>query len=118
MSKFEIKRKNYFRSKSTRKIDSPDSNNDELEETIDDKNSSMMIDNNILIMKTPQSLDDLLDVDDNNNENDEDKEENENDNNNNNNDDVDNDSTHLSIDDPTTTEQTRQKKSIEKNGKI
>ena len=74
-----------------------------------------MIDNHILITKTPQSLDDLLDVDDNNNENDEDKEENENDNNN---DDVDNDSTRLSIDDPTTTEQTRQKKSIEKNGKI
>ncbi|CAF0879451.1 unnamed protein product [Rotaria sp. Silwood1] len=114
MSEFEIKRKNYLRSKPKRKIDSPDSNN-EFEETIDDKNSPMTIDNNILIMKTPQSLDDLLDVDDNNNENDEDKEENENDNNN---DDVDNDSTHLSIDDPTTTEQTRQKKSIEKNGKI
>ncbi|CAF1622990.1 unnamed protein product [Rotaria magnacalcarata] len=115
MSEYERKRKNYIRSKSTQKIDSPQSN-DELEETIDDKNPSMMIDNNILMTKTPQSLDDLLDVDDNNNENDEDKEENEN--HNNTNDDVDNDSTHLSIDDPTTTEQTRQKKSIEKNGKI
>ncbi|CAF1620734.1 unnamed protein product [Rotaria magnacalcarata] len=113
MSEYERKRKNYIRSKSTQKIDSPQSN-DELEETIDDKNPSMMIDNNILMTKTPQSLDDLLDVDDNNNENDEDKEENEN--HNNTNDDVDNDSTHLSIDDPTTTEQTRQKKSIEKNG--
>ncbi|CAF4452258.1 unnamed protein product [Rotaria socialis] len=114
MSEYERKRKNCIRSKSTQKIDSPQSN-DELEETIDDKNPSMLIDNNILMTKTPQSLDDLLDVDDNNNENDEDKEENENDNND---DDVDNDSTHLSIDDPTTTEQTRQKKSIEKNGKI
>jgi hypothetical protein len=116
MSEYEILRKNYLQINSTSKTYSPDSNN-EFEETIDDRDSSIMIDNNNIIMKTPQSLDDLLDVDDNNNQNEEDKEENEN-NNNNNDDDDDNDSTHLSVDDPNITEQTRQKKSIEKNGKI
>jgi hypothetical protein len=107
MSEYEISEKN-----STRKTYSPDSNND-FEELIDDRNSSIMIDNNNIIMKTPQSLDDLLDIDDNNIQNEEDKEENEN-----SNDKDDNDSMHLTIDDPNTTEQTKQKKSNEKNGKI
>jgi hypothetical protein len=98
MSEYDISQKTY----------SPDSTN-EFDETINEKNSSRIID-----MKTPQSLDDLLDVDDNNNQNEEDKEENEN----NNDDNDDNNSMHLTIDDPTTTEQTKQKKSIEKNGKI
>lgn len=114
MSEHEIKRKHHLRPKSAKKLHSTDLNN-AFEETVHDKNSSVVIDNNILTMKTSQSLDDLLEVDDNNNENDEDKEENENDNNN---DDVDNDSTRLSTDDPTTAQQTRQKKSIKKNGKI
>jgi len=104
MNEYEISEKN-----STKKTYSPDSNND-FEELIDDRNSSIMIDNNNIIMKTPQSLDDLLDIDDNNIQNEEDKEQNEN-----SNDKDDNDSTHLTIDDPNTTEQ---KKSNEKNGKI
>jgi hypothetical protein len=116
MSEYEISRRN-----STKKTYSPDSNND-FEELIDDKNCSMIIDNNNIIMKTPQSLDDLLDVDDNHIENEdgddeeeeEDKEENENVNDND-----DNDSTHSTIDHSKTTEQTKQKKkSNEKNGKI
>jgi hypothetical protein len=106
MSKCEFQRTNYLRSNSTKKSYSPESNN-EFEESIDDRNTPTIIDDNNIIMKTPQSLDDLLDVDDNNNENEEDKEENENDN--------DDDSTHLSIDDSNTT---RQKKSIEENGKL
>jgi hypothetical protein len=101
MSEYEILRRN-----STKKTYSPDSNND-LEELIDDRNCSMMIDNNNIIMKTPQSLDDLLDVDDNNTSNEEE--------NDNLNDNDDNDSTHLDIDHSKTTEQ---KKSNEKNGKI
>jgi hypothetical protein len=109
MSEYELSRTN-----STKKTYSPDSNND-LEELIDDKNCSMIIDNNNIIMKTPQSLDDLLDIDDNHieNEEEEDKEENENVNDND-----DNDSTHSTIDHSKTREQTKQKKSNEKNGKI
>jgi hypothetical protein len=109
MSEYELSRTN-----SKKKTYSPDSNND-LEELIDDKNCSMIIDNNNIIMKTPQSLDDLLDIDDNHieNEEEEDKEENENVNDND-----DNDSTHSTIDHSKTREQTKQKKSNEKNGKI
>jgi hypothetical protein len=88
MSEYDISQKTY----------SPDSTN-EFDETINEKNSSRIID-----MKTPQSLDDLLDVDDNNNQNEEDKEENE------------TDSMDSSIDHPNNT--TKQKKSIKKNGKI
>jgi hypothetical protein len=93
MSEYDISQKTY----------SPDSTN-EFDETINEKNSSRIIDNNNIIMKTPQSLDDLLDVDDNNNQNEEDKEENE------------TDSMDSSIDHPNNT--TKQKKSIKKNGKI
>ena len=109
MSEYELLRKS-----STQQTYSPDSNN-EFDETLDDRNGSIMLDDNNIIMKTPQSLDDLLDIDDNNNENDEETEENDNLDQNNDNDD---DSTHLIVDHPNPAEQPKQKKSIEKNGKI
>jgi hypothetical protein len=112
MSEYELSRTN-----STKKTYSPDSNND-LEELIDDKNCSMIIDNNNIIMKTPQSLDDLLDIDDNHIENEEEEEEEDKEENENVNDNDDNDSTHSTIDHSKTREQTKQKKSNEKNGKI
>jgi hypothetical protein len=108
MSDYELARKSSLRSNATRKSYSPESNND-FDELIDDRNASLTIDNSNVIMKTPQSLDDLLDVDDNNNQNDEDKDENEVDERD------DDDSTRLSVDD---TNPTEQKKSVEKNGKI
>ena len=112
MSKYETPEKTSLGTKSSRKSYSPDSTND-LEELMDDRDSSMLIDNNNIIMKTPQSLDDLLDVDANNNNDHEDDDENES------NDDVEEDSTHLNMDQPkTTTDKARQKKSIEKTGKI
>lgn len=49
------------RTPSTKKTYSPDSNND-LDELTDDRTCSMAIDNSNIIMKTPQSLDDLLDT--------------------------------------------------------
>jgi hypothetical protein len=109
MSKCDIHQTNYLRSNSRKKTYSPESN-DDLEESIDDKSVSTIIDDNNIIMKTPQSLDDLFDVDDDNDQNEEDKEETENDD--------DEDSTRLSIDDSNTTETTRQKKSNKKNGKL
>ena len=110
MSEYENKKQVL---EASRKTYSPDSAN-EFDDLLDGRNSSMMIDNNNIIMKTPQSLDDLLDVDDNNNENSEDNDENES----NHNDDVDNDSAHLSNDNLHTTETSTQKKSIKKTGKI
>ena len=101
----------YLRTKSTRIIHSSISNN-ETDEAIVDKNPIAVMDSNIYTIQTSRSLDDLLDVDDSNNENDDN--------------DGDDDSTHLSIDDltaattktTTTIQQTRQKKSIKRNGKI
>lgn len=108
MSEYETPEKTSLRTKSSRKSYSPDSA-DDLEELMDDRDSSMLIDNNNIIMKTPQSLDDLLDVDANNNNEHEDEDENE----------TEEDSTHLNMDQPkTTTDKARQKKFIEKNGKI
>ena len=106
----ETLEQNSLRTKSSRKSYSPDSTND-FDEMMDDRDSSMLIDNNNIILKTPQSLDDLLDVDANNNK--EHEEENESNN------DDDEDSRHLNMDQPkTTADKARQKKSIEKNGKI
>jgi hypothetical protein len=99
MNKCKIQSTNYLRSNSTRKNYSSESNN-ESDEPIDDNN---------IIMKTPQSLVDPLDIDDNDYQNEEDREETENE------DDDDDDSTQFSIDDPKTT---RQKKSNKKNGKL
>jgi hypothetical protein len=114
MSEYETPETRSLRTKSSRKSYSPDSTND-LEELMDDRDSSMVIDNNNIIMKTPQSLDDLLDVDANNNNEHDDDDDDENESN----DDVEEDSTHLNMDQPkTTTDKARQKKSIEKNGKI
>ena len=101
-----------LRVKATRPTYSSESN-DEFDEPMDDRNSSAVIDSNNIMMKTPQSIDDLLDVDDNNNKHEDEKCENAR-----NTDDDDDDSTHLSIDDPNAIETARQKKSIEKNGKI
>ena len=72
MSKYEIHQTN-----STTKSYSSESNN-EFEESIDDRNTPSIIEDNNIIMKTPQSLDDLLDVDDNDHSNEESKEETEN----------------------------------------
>lgn len=85
---------------STKKTYSPDSNND-LEEYMDDRTCSMTIDNNNIIMKTPQSLDDLLDVDEHHistDDEDEDQDENET---------IDENNDH-----------SKQKKSKQKHGKI
>ncbi|CAF0935342.1 unnamed protein product [Rotaria sordida] len=119
MSKYESHQTNNLRSNSTKSY-SPESNDDEFEEHIDDRNTPTTNDNSIS-MKTPQSIDDLLDVDDNDNQNEENKEEIENDNDDDgdaDDDDDDDDSTRLSIDDQNTSETTRHKKSNEKNGKL
>jgi hypothetical protein len=115
MSDYDIHRTDY----------SPESNND-FDEPIENRSTSPLVDENNIIMKTPQSLDDLLDIDDRDNQNEDEQLDNENDNvddddDNDDDDDDDNDddddSTHLSIDDAKTTNKARQKKSIAKHGK-
>jgi hypothetical protein len=106
MNKCKIQSTNYLRSNSTRKNYSSESNN-ESDEPIDDNN---------IIMKTPQSLVDPLDIDDNDYQNEEDREETENEDDDD--DDDDDNSIQFSIVDPKTTETTRQKKSNKKNGKL
>jgi len=101
MNKCKIQSTNYLRSNSTRKNYSSESNNES--------------DNNI-IMKTPQSLVDPLDIDDNDYQNEEDREETENEDDDD--DDDDDNSIQFSIVDPKTTQTTRQKKSNKKNGKL
>ena len=93
---------------------SPESNNefdDSTPTTNEHRNPSPNVDEKNIIMKTPQSLDDLLDVDE---ENRDDQHDNENDDDDDPNDD---DSTHLSLDDANLPDATRQKKSRKKNGK-
>ena len=104
MNKCKLQQTNYLRSNSNRKTYSSESNN-ESDEPIDDTN---------VMMKTPQSLVDLLDVDDNDCQNEDDREETENDDD----EDDEDDSVQYSIDDPNRTETRRQKKSNKKNGKL
>lgn len=78
---------------STKKTYSPDSNND-----FDDRTCSMPIDDNNIIMKTPQSLDDLIDMDEHQLSSEEDQDENE------------------TMDD--NNDHSKQKKSKKKHGKI
>ena len=113
MNEYDMTTMTDLRVKATRPTYSSESN-DDFDAPMDDRNSSAVVDSNNIIMKTPQSLDDLLDVDDNNNKHEEEKSENAR----NTEDDDDDDSTHLSIDNPNAIETARQKKSIEKNGKI
>ena len=102
MSDYDIHPTNY-----SRKNYSPESN-DEFDPTSEKRPASSIVDEQNITMKTPQSLDDLLDIDDNNNRNEDDQpEEHEN----------DDDSTHLSMDDDDdddddayTTDTTKQKK--------
>lgn len=104
--------------KLTRKTYSPDSPTD-LDDLINERDHSNLIDQSNVILKTPQSLDDLLDVDDHNNDNEEDPDEN--DNEDNDDDDVDNDdddSTDLTSTNPKTRGTSRQKRSNDKKGKI
>ena len=103
-----------LRVKATRPTYSSESN-DDFDKPMDDRSPLTAVDSSNTIMKTPQSLDDLLDVDDNNNKNEDERSENAA---NTDGDDDDDNSTHLSIDNPNAIETARQKKSIEKNGKI
>ncbi|UJR28756.1 hypothetical protein I4U23_009982 [Adineta vaga] len=105
MNKCKLQQTNYLRSNSNKKLHTLESNN-ESDKSIDDTN---------VMMKTPQSLDDLLDVDDNNYQNEDEREETENDDDE---DDDEDDSIQYSIDDTNRTDTTRQKKSIKKNGKL
>lgn len=115
MSLYERHSKAFKQSKIAKKNYSPESTTELDDMVMDARNPSMIIDNNNVIMKTPQSLDDLLDVDDVSNENPQDNDDNQSDHND---PDDDNDSTHLSIDNLNATESMKQRKSIKKNGKI
>lgn len=111
MSDFVIHPIHYSQSNSMRRNYSPESDNefDESTQSNEHRNSSPNVDEKNIIMKTPQSLDDLLDIDEQNGE---DQHDNENDD-----DPNDDDSTHLSLDDANLPDATRQKKSRKKNGK-
>ncbi len=99
MSKCQIQQTNHLRTNSTRKSYISESSDD-----FDEKKTPTTMDNDNSIMKTSQSLDDLLDID---KQNAEDTDETEND-----------DSTQLSMDEPNTTVTKRQKKSNKKKGKL
>jgi hypothetical protein len=103
MSDYETQPTNY-----SQKNYSPEST-DDFDPTLEKPHVSTLVDEQNITMKTPQSLDDLLDIDDNNNRNEDERpEEHEND---------DDDSTRLSMDDDDvddddayTTDTTKQKK--------
>lgn len=106
MSDYDIHPTNYSLTNCTQKNYSPESN-DDFDPTLEKRQMSSVVDEQNITMKTPQSLDDLLDIDDNNNRNEDERpEEHEND---------DDDSTRLSMDDDDdddayTTDTTKQKK--------
>lgn len=103
MSDCDIQPTAYSKSKSMRKSYSPESN-ETFSETSDSRKETSFADDDV-IMKTPQSLDDLLDID---NQNGEDQLDNEN----------EQDLTCFSVDHTNTTEPSIQKKSTKKNGKL
>ena len=116
MSEYENRRTNYSRSHTSRTNYSPESNPD-FEDTIADRTLPNMIDDTNIIMKTPQSLDDLLDIDAKNDQS-EGGHDNENDEKGDGDDDDDH-STQLSIDDsPRPTKATRKTRSAGKSGKL
>ncbi len=102
MSKCQIQQTKHLRTNSTRKSYISESSDD-----FDETKTPTTMDNDNSIMKKSQSLDDLLDIDDNDKQNAEDTDETEND-----------DSTQLSMDEPNTTVTKRQKKSNKKKGKL
>jgi hypothetical protein len=108
MSQCEIQQTNYLRTNSAKNnyVLESNKNFNETKTPIITDNDDDDDDNNAS-MKTSQSLDDLLDIDNNENQNEEDTDETEND---------DNDSTQLSIDDANTTTTVRQKKLNKKKG--
>ena len=97
----------YSRSGTIQKNYSPEST-ETFHGTSENRTLSPMVDDD-LMMKTPQSLDELLDID---NQNSEQHHSNEND------EDDDGDSTCLSIDGTNATDARTEKKSIKKNGKL
>ena len=118
MSEYESHRTNYSRSQASRANYSPESNTD-FEDTIADRTLPNMIDDTNIIMKTPQSLDDLLDIDAKNNQSEGEKDGNDNENDEKHDDDDDDDddqSTQLSIDDSPRPK--RKTRSTGKSGKL